>query len=177
LHDRLRQGQLTAAESITMARRVAEALGAAHARGVVHRDVKPGNLFLPDGEPDRVKVLDFGIARVQLVRGNTLTQVGMAMGTPEYMAPEQARGERDLDARVDVFALGCVLFECLTGRPAFAGEHAMAVFARILLEDPPRLRDLTRLPEPLDDLLFRMLAKDRGRRPKDGTAVAEELSA
>src|SRR6185369_5218253 len=133
---RLSRSGLGVAEAVMLATRVAEALGAAHARGVVHRDVKPSNLFLCDGRVDRVKVVDFGIARRDRALGATRT--GVLLGTPGYMAPEQARGGRELDARADVFALGCVLFECITGRPAFAGEHAMAILARILLEEAPR---------------------------------------
>ena len=117
---KLAQGPLEIAEALQLARTAAEALAAAHARGVVHRDIKPGNLFLPAGDVARLKVLDFGIARLQLA-SHAMTRTGMTLGTPGYMAPEQARGERDVDARADVFALGCVLFECLTGARRSAG--------------------------------------------------------
>src|SRR5580765_5761273 len=112
LAERLVHGGLTARESITLCRRVAEALGFAHARGVVHRDVKPSNLFLPDGQIEQVKVLDFGIARLRHDTGEG-TRTGVRVGTPSYMAPEQARGLAKIDGRTDVFALGCVLYECL----------------------------------------------------------------
>src|SRR5262249_44524253 len=135
-------------------------------------DIKPSNLFLPGGAADGVKLLDFGVTRANA--GNTLTQSGTLIGTPSYIAPEQARGGRSPDPRADVFALGCVLFECLAGRPAFAGEHMLAVLARILLEDPPRIADLS--PE-LDELLERMLAKTPERRPRDAQAVLVELNA
>src|SRR5690349_19464855 len=132
LAERLARAGLTAQESVELARRVAEALGAAHERHVVHRDVKPSNLFLPGGELDRVKVLDFGVARI--TDGVTSTRTGVIVGTPAYMAPEQVRGDKEITARADVFAVGSVLFECLTGRPPFAGETLMAVLAKIAME-------------------------------------------
>src|SRR5579871_1187809 len=157
LGKRLGRTGLTAAESVALAVRVAEALGAAHARGIVHRDVKPSNLFLPGGDLARVRVLDFGIARVGDAT-RAATRTGMLLGTPGYMAPEQARGGKDLDARADVFALGCVLFECLTGRAAFVGEHVMALLAKILLEEAPRVSELRADVAPeLDRLVARMM--------------------
>jgi eukaryotic-like serine/threonine-protein kinase len=177
LADRLARAPLTTLESVELVARVAEALAVAHARGIVHRDIKPGNLFLPKGDIGGVKILDFGIAWLgQTSRVHTHT--GWFVGTPGYMAPEQARGERDLDARVDVFALGCVLFECLTGRRAFAGDHGMAVLAKVLLDDAPRPSDLReQVDEDLDRLVARMLAKDRVLRPADGAQVAAALDA
>jgi hypothetical protein len=176
LAKRLARAPLTARESTTLVRAAAWALGAAHARGIVHRDVKPSNLFLVDGDPARVKVLDFGIARGKR-SVQTLTRTGMIMGTPGYMAPEQATvGARNLDGRADVFALGCVLFECLVGRPAFAGDDVIAVLARLLLEEPPRPSALVPgLPPALDDLVGRMLDKDPQARPTDGNAVVALL--
>ncbi len=177
LAQRLERGPVALAEALVLASRVAEALAAAHARGIVHRDLKPANLFLPSGDPAAVRLLDFGVARL---RGTSLvaTATGMLLGTPGYMAPEQARTEKDVDARADVFALGCVLFECLTGRPAFAGEHVMAILAKVLLEEPPRLSELrAEVPPGLEALLVRMLAKEREGRPADGSAVAAELAA
>ena len=177
LADRLDRGPLTIDHAVELARCVAESLAAAHARGVVHRDIKPGNLYLPGGEVGRCKILDFGIARFgrDVV---TATATGMMMGTPGYMAPEQARGDPDLDARTDVFALGCVLFECLTGKPAFVGEHVMALLAKILLDETPRVRDLAHgVPPQLDDLVLRMMAKEPDARPRDGAAVVAEIAA
>jgi tetratricopeptide (TPR) repeat protein len=177
---RLRREGLTMAESVTLAIRVAEGLGAAHRRGVVHRDIKPGNLWLVDGRPEAAKVLDFGIAR--LLRGGergerTLTQAGAMIGTPGYMAPEQARGELLVDARADVFSLGCVLFKCLTGRRPFEGEDVMAVLLKLVLEEPPRLLDLCpEAPHALDRLLGRMLAKSPLDRPDNADEVARELA-
>jgi tetratricopeptide (TPR) repeat protein len=177
LGDRLRRGGLTVAEAVQLGRRVGEALGTAHRRGIVHRDIKPSNLFLPGGEIDRVKILDFGIASFE---GSTrrLTRTGMTMGTPGYMAPEQARGERSSDPRTDMFALGCVLFECLTGRPTFGAAHPMAVLGMVLFEESPRVISIRpEIPPELDDIVARMLAKSVELRPADGEALAAEIAA
>jgi tetratricopeptide (TPR) repeat protein/predicted Ser/Thr protein kinase len=177
LATRLKIAGVTAGDAIRITTRVASALGVAHARGIVHRDVKPSNLFLVEGDPAHVKLLDFGIARIQAAN-DAMTRTGIAIGTPRYMAPEQARGSRDVDARADVFSLGCVLFECLTGRPPFPGDGYAAVFARILLEDaPPVAQFRDDLPVELEELVARMLAKDPAARPRDGAAVATALEA
>src|SRR5262249_16467102 len=153
---RLSREGLTLEESITLALRVAEALAAAHASGIVHRDLKPNNLFLQARRVDDVKLLDFGIA--QLGGGTRVTRTDTLLGTPGAMAPEQARSGQTVDTRADVFSLGCVLFECLTGKPAFSGDHLMAVLAKILFEDPPRARDLRpQLPPDVDALVASML--------------------
>jgi tetratricopeptide (TPR) repeat protein len=177
---RLARSRLDVEHSVTLALRAAQGLAAAHARGVVHRDVKPSNLFLVDGEPSRAKVLDFGIARLRgpgfAQTAHSLTRTGALVGTVGYMSPEQATADDKLDARADVFALGCVLYECLTGQPAFAAEHPLAVLAKVLREPAPRLRALRpELPESLDALVARMLSKEREGRPLDGEAVAREL--
>jgi tetratricopeptide (TPR) repeat protein len=176
LKARLERAPLTMSESITLATRVAEALGAAHARGIVHRDLKPSNLFLPEGRIEHVKVLDFGIAQKD---GRTqLTHTGTIIGTPGYMAPEQARTHGAVDARADVFALGCVLFQCLTGTPAFEGETAIAILAQILFSEAPRVSELwPEVPEELDALVAQMLSKDPAFRPSDGTHLATALTA
>ncbi len=124
LAQRLRRGGLTCTEAVVLATRLAGALAHSHGRGIVHRDIKPSNIFLARGSADSAKLLDFGIARVPDAHA---TKTGMLLGTPGYMAPEQVRGERGIDARADVFAFGCVLFECLSGRRAFEGEQMMAV--------------------------------------------------
>ncbi|HWU89325.1 MAG TPA: serine/threonine-protein kinase, partial [Kofleriaceae bacterium] len=173
---RLLRAPLTMSEAVTLATRVAEALGAAHARGIVHRDLKPSNLFLPGGQIEQVKVLDFGIAQGE---GRTqLTQTGMLIGTPGYMAPEQARTHGVVDARADVFALGCVLFLCLTGIPAFGGDSAVAILGKILFGEAPRVRELwPEVPEDLDALIARLLAKDPAVRPSDGASLAAALAS
>ncbi|MEJ7731934.1 MAG: protein kinase [Polyangiaceae bacterium] len=177
LGERLRNGRLFVGQAMSLCRRVGEALAAAHARGIVHRDIKPSNIFLPaDGDVERVRLLDFGIARAADV-SRRLTRTGMTMGTPGYMSPEQARGEGEADPRTDVFSLGCVLYECLSGEPAFEAGHAVAVLSRVLFDEPPALRDLC--PEAsheLCQLVVRMLAKEAAQRPADGRAVAEALA-
>src|SRR4051812_4304906 len=176
LKTRLARGPLSLGESVTLATRVAEALGAAHARGIVHRDLKPSNLLLPGGRVDQVKVLDFGIAQRE---GRTqLTQTGTMMGTAGYMAPEQARTGEQIDARADVFALGCVLFQCLTGVPPFDGDTAAAILAKILFGSAPRVSELwPQVPEILDALVAQMLAQDPALRPSDGANLAAALAA
>ncbi len=182
LAQRLAASRLTVAASLDVARRVAEGLAAAHARGLVHRDVKPSNVLLVEGQPARAKLLDFGIVRAELSglapTAPPMTRTGAVLGTVGYMSPEQAIADRNLDARADVFALGCVLFECLTGVPAFSGDHVVAVLAKVLREEAPRVRSLRpELPEALDALVARMLSKDRAARPKDGGVVLRELVA
>jgi tetratricopeptide (TPR) repeat protein len=176
LSQRLRRGALSVSETVKLGTRVAAALASAHASGVVHRDLKPSNLFLVEGEVERVKVLDFGIAwQGGLTR---MTRTGALVGTPGYMAPEQARGQGEVDVRADVFSLGCVLFECLTGKPAFSADHVMAVLAKVLFDEVPRLGELLgEVPEALEALVGRMLAKQPEGRPRDGAAVAAALDA
>jgi eukaryotic-like serine/threonine-protein kinase len=173
---RLKRGALGVAASLTLARRIAEALAAAHARGIIHRDVKPSNVFLVEERIARAKVVDFGLAR-PAGRGS-LTRTGMSVGTPRFMAPEQVRGRRELDARVDVYGLGAVLYGCLAGQPAFAGYDEMAILAKVLLEDPPPLGELApEVPRAVSVLVEEMLAKDRVDRPADAGAVIERLDA
>jgi eukaryotic-like serine/threonine-protein kinase len=176
LGTRLCREGLTVAETVALGIRVAEALGAAHMREIVHRDLKPGNLFLPQRALSACTLIDFGIAR--LAYQPRVTRTGVILGTPGYMAPEQVRGKREVDARTDVFALGCTLFECLTGEPAFAGEDVQALLVKILIEEVPRVGELCAgVPAALEDLLARMLAKDPDQRPRDGARVASALAA
>jgi hypothetical protein len=176
LETRLQRGPLPVGEAVALATRVADALGAAHARGVVHRDLKPSNLILPGGHIDQIKILDFGIA--QRAGSTQLTRTGMMLGTPGYMAPEQARAGGQIDARADVFALGCVLFECLTGVPPFDGDTTAAVLAKVLFDVAPRISELwPEVPESLDALVAQMLAKDPALRLRDGADLATALAA
>lgn len=178
LADRIGEGRLTVVETVQLGIRVASALHEAHERGVVHRDIKPPNLFLVGGEIGRVKVLDFGVARVSGgATGPTMTRTGALIGTPGYMAPEQARGAKELDARADIFALGSVLFECLTGQPPFTGTNIMAVLAKILLHEAPRVTELRPdAPTSLDDLIAKMLSKEPDGRPADVRTVQQALA-
>jgi len=173
---RLADEGMTAPEAVLVIQRLAEALGAAHALGIVHRDVKPANVLFPADESAQVKLIDFGVAR-PAHQTHGLTQTGMLVGTPAYMSPEQASGERDVDARSDVFSLGCVLYECLTGRAPFAGSHVMAIQAKIVLSHPPPLRSICGEATPeLAELLERMMAKAPEQRPTDGAEVARALA-
>jgi len=175
LKDRLVREGLTIVESVQLAKQVALALSEMHARGIIHRDIKPSNLMYVRGEPGRVKILDFGIAR----RSDDLlglTRTGFMVGSPGYMAPEQARGDRSpLDHRTDLFALGCVLYECLTGRPPFFGDP-VAVRAKVLLFDPPRVRELNLDVSPqLSALVVQLLSKEQRGRPLDASELASQL--
>jgi serine/threonine protein kinase len=177
LLDRLERVGLSPAETVQMARHVATALQEAHRHGVVHRDIKPSNLMFPQGDIDRVKLLDFGIAR-RATEMTDLTQTGVMVGTLGYMSPEQARATRSvtLDARTDMFALGCVLYECLTGRAPFSGENMMAVRAKILLSEPAEIAAVTSdVPGPLIELVRRMMSKEPSGRPPDAVALGAQL--
>jgi serine/threonine protein kinase len=175
LSQRLARGPLTVYETIGVVRSVAEALSSAHARGIVHRDIKPGNLFLPGGALAAIKIVDFGVAKIKNLTG-TWTRNGSVLGTPAYMAPEQIRGESTIDARADLFGLGCVAFECATGRIAFGSGQVASVLRSILYAASPRLRDfIPDVPAGLDELVARMLAKEPGGRPKDAAEVAQIL--
>jgi tetratricopeptide (TPR) repeat protein len=176
LSARLARRPLSPAESVTVLRATADALGHANTHGIVHRDIKPSNLFLPLGDPHRLKILDFGIARPNRDTAQ-LTYTGGVLGTPGYMAPEQLQGHAGRDPHLDVFSLGCVAFECLTGRAAFEGAHLMAALAKVLFHEPPRVRSIKPdVPEALEKLIIRMMSKQADERPADGAAVCVELA-
>jgi len=172
---RLGRRALSPLESVTVLRKAAEALAHAHQQRIVHRDVKPSNLFLLSGDVRRLKVVDFGIARPDrdTVR---LTYTGGILGTPGYIAPEQLEGLPAREPQADVFSLGCVIFECIAGRPAFEGAHLMAALAKLLFQEPPRLRDVRpEVPDLLERLISRMMSKVPSERPKDGAEICAEL--
>jgi serine/threonine protein kinase/tetratricopeptide (TPR) repeat protein len=167
----LRERRLSPTEAVLLGLRVSHGLSVAHRTGVVHRDIKPANLFLCGNRASEAKIADFGIAR-RLFDLRMVTQPGVVVGTPMYMSPEQARGESTVDARSDVFSLGCVLYESLTGEAPFAGTNIMAILAKILLEEPTAIGDLRPdLPTDLDQLLALMLAKEIDDRPSARTLV------
>ncbi len=174
LRDRLRQGPVPEAGVVQLARGMLQPLAAVHAKGVIHRDIKPDNVFLPEGGAVRVKLLDFGLARS--AQGDTsLTHTGAILGTPLYMSPEQARAEA-LDARADLYAVAAVLFECVWGKPPFTGTSYGALLARVLTElpDPAKLR---RVSPQLQALILRGLEKDPRARPASAQEMLDALSA
>src|SRR5215467_5005956 len=138
LRDRLnREKQLPISDAVRIATEVASALDYAHRHGVIHRDIKPENILLHDGQ---ALVADFGIAlAVSTAGGTRMTETGMSLGTPYYMSPEQAMGEREITAKSDVYALGCVVYEMLSGEPPFTGPTAQAIVARVMTEQPRSL--------------------------------------
>ncbi|HZF54212.1 MAG TPA: protein kinase [Polyangiaceae bacterium] len=177
LANRLQRGRMSLADSLDLVKTAAEALAAAHGRGIVHRDLKPSNLFLRDGQARDVVLLDFGIARYATALGK-ITGTGLFIGTPSYMAPEQARSSADVTSAADIFSLGCVFYECLTGKSPFDAEHIAAILAKILFDEPPPVRQVRPLvPREWEDLLSRMLHKAEGERPRDASALLRELLA
>ena len=161
------------AEVVRVGREVAVGLAALHDRGLVHRDVKPGNVWLeaPDGH---VKILDLGLVR-SAAEEMHLTESGMVVGTPAYMSPEQVRGKA-VDARSDLFSLGCVLYTLCTGRPPFEGDTPLARAAALAADEPPPARGLNRaVPRALSDLIAELLAKNPNDRPTTAAEVADRL--
>src|SRR5438445_259177 len=176
LRDRLkREPQLPVEEAVRIAREVATALSHAHSHDVVHRDIKPENILLSGGEP---VVADFGIARAIVAAGaETLTDTGLAVGTPGYMSPEQATGAMQLDGRSDVYSLGCVLYEMLAGHPPFLGTTAQEVLARHSLDAVPPLRTIRpELPEAVELAVRKALAKSPADRWRTPAALSEALA-
>jgi tetratricopeptide (TPR) repeat protein len=167
-----RETSLPVDEAVAIGRGIADALDHAHRQGVIHRDIKPENILLSDGVP---MVADFGIARaLSAAGGERVTQTGVVVGTPSYMSPEQAMGGAELDERADLYALGCVLFEMLTGRTPFSGPTAAAVISQHVVAPVPSARDLrTTVPPTVDGVIVRALAKD----PNERFATAKEMGA
>jgi len=174
LRDRLnRETQLPVGDAVRIATEVAGALDYAHRHGVIHRDIKPENILLHDG---RALVADFGIALAasRTEGGSRMTETGMSLGTPHYMSPEQALGERNLDARTDVYALGCVLHEMLAGEPPFSGPTAQAIIARVMSSEPEPVNTIRKtVPDYVADAILTALAK----LPADRFGNAAEFAA
>jgi serine/threonine-protein kinase len=179
-----RETRLPEQRVLAIVSQAASALAAAHAKGIVHRDIKPENLFLlRRKDRDFVKVVDFGISKSLRASDEAeeqprLTQTGMVLGTPLYMSPEQARGDDELDARVDIYALGVIMYEATTGRVPFVGNNYLSVISQVLNEDaiPPRqLRP--ELSEELEAIVLRAMAKDRDDRYASATDLLRDVTA
>ena len=169
-----RERQLPIGDAVRIAREVADALQHAHGEGIVHRDIKPENILLQDGH---ALVADFGIAlAVQSAGGPRLTQTGLSLGTPQYMSPEQAMGERSVDARSDVYALGAVTYEMLAGEPPFTGANLQAIVAKVLTERPVALRTVRdTVPASVESAVMAALAKLPADRPQRAAEFADRL--
>jgi len=171
-----REKQLPIADAVRIAREVAGALEHAHTQGVIHRDIKPENILLQDGG---ALVADFGIAlAVQTAGGARMTQTGLSLGTPSYMSPEQAMGERTIDARSDIYALGAVTYEMLTGDAPFSGSSVQAIVARVLAERPGSMRAVREtVPEHVEVAVMTALAKLPADRQSSAARFAEALNS
>jgi len=169
-----RVGKLSTVDAVHIVRQVCHALGAAHASGIVHRDVKPENVFLA-GPNATVKVLDFGISKV-LETSDGLTKTGTVMGTPDYMAPEQARGDR-VDSRADIYAVGAILYRALTGRKPFEGNDAMSILTAVLTQEPERPSTLNpKIPLSLELIVQQTMAKTPSQRFATMEALEQALT-
>jgi eukaryotic-like serine/threonine-protein kinase len=171
-----REGQLPVADALRITTEVGAGLDYAHRHGVIHRDIKPDNVLFQDG---RAVVADFGIALATSHEdtGTRMTQSGVSMGTPYYMSPEQATGHRDLDPRTDIYALGAVLYEMLSGKPPFTGRTPQTVFAKVMTEDPrPLVQDRKSVPPHVDAAVARALEKLPADRWQTATQFTDALS-
>jgi len=176
-----REGALDVARALRITGQICRALTAAHREGIIHRDLKPENIYLitRGGEADVVKVLDFGIAKTteaEAARERRLTSPGMAMGTPEYMAPEQAAG-RPADARTDIYSLGAIMYEMVTGVPPYQGENFMEILTKKATMDPPHPNEIrSELPVPVSDLVMSSMSRNPDLRPQTMEALEYELN-
>ena len=177
------RGAMPEGEAASLLRGVCSSLAAAHDKGIVHRDLKPDNLFLvqdldiPNGE--RIKLLDFGIAKLtDIGSAHAATKTGAVMGTPTYMSPEQCRGSGDVDARADIYSLGCIFYQLLTGKPPFANEGASEVIGMHLYVQPePPSRHALGISPDTEALVMAMLSKDPKGRPQSARELAQAFSA
>jgi serine/threonine protein kinase/regulation of enolase protein 1 (concanavalin A-like superfamily) len=175
---------ITVANILKLGREMAKGLSAAHELGLVHRDIKPANIWLDSTVGGRVKILDFGLARLtssgeanpdRKVGGGDLTQSGMIMGTPAYMAPEQAQGKKDLiDGRTDLFSLGCILYRLCTGQQPFKGDDMISTLVAVAMENPTPPSEVNpEIPQPLSDLVMKLLEKKPEDRPESAKEVVK----
>ncbi|MFT3925115.1 MAG: serine/threonine-protein kinase [Myxococcales bacterium] len=171
LSDLLHDTSLTLKDALTIIVRAMEGVAAAHAQGIIHRDLKPDNIFVcvgPSGQLDDPRVLDFGISKLDNKVNGNLTKTGATMGTPYYMSLEQMSGARDLDARVDVYAMGVILYEAISGEPPHVAESLSALAIRVLTTEPVHLGKLRPdLPAGLADVVMKAIAKERDKRYPD----------
>ena len=169
-----RRGRMEPAQTRELLIQLAGALHYAHSHGVVHRDLKPDNILIED-ESDRPMLTDFGVAKLA-AQGQTLTELGTTLGTPQYMSPEQAAGERQLDGRSDLYSLGVVAYEMLTGRPPFEGESAREVMSQHIVKDPVPIQTVSpSVPLALAEVVAQLLAKEPARRIPDGRSLEQAL--
>ncbi|UCD25085.1 MAG: serine/threonine protein kinase [Gemmatimonadota bacterium] len=170
-----REGQMRVDPALGFSQEVGSALSYAHAHGVIHRDIKPENVLISDGH---AVVADFGVARaIQEAHEDILTAPGVALGTPDYMSPEQARGTRRLDGRTDIYSLCCMLYEMLAGEPPFPGDHESAIMARRIMEEPPHIKDVRKdVPRAIDRILLKGMATNPKRRYSTATQFVEAIA-
>jgi serine/threonine protein kinase len=174
-------GRIREVRAIHICSQIASALSAAHKKGIVHRDIKPDNIFLVQrGGSDFVKVVDFGISKSMDTESEDvrLTQTGMVLGTPLYMSPEQARGDDDLDHRIDIYALGVILYEAVTGEVPFKGKNYLNILTQVISDDPKSPSELfPDIDRDLESVIFKAMAKDRDQRYQSMTEIAADLEA
>src|SRR6187402_503202 len=188
LRDEIAKGPFQVDRALHVARQIASALSAAHAQGIVHRDLKPENVMLVEkgGDPDFVKVLDFGIAKVPLgdavgtgaKRGNPITKAGMVFGTPEYMAPEQALGQT-VDGRADLYALGVILYEMLSGSRPFSSQSQVGILGQQLSKSPPKISDRAPgivVPPAVEAVAMKLLQREAAERYGSATEVVDVIN-
>lgn len=174
LVQRQRHAPLGMKDAVEVVRRSAQAMAAVHARGIVHRDLKLGNIFLIRGKGTNVKLIDFGVVRMP--GENLVEDRGAILGTPHFMAPEQARGE-EVDARADVYSLGAALFKLLTGRNVFETDHIVALLGRLVIEDPPSPASVRfDIPELLDRAVLQAIQRRQQDRFENAGELARALA-